>query len=129
LFYGQRNEAEGYRVWKNLAGFASVREYVDFPTAGNAGGLAFDRRLVALSVRRVQTVNKIVEELRIPKVMDFVNLTDAGTKLEMTGVSWQEGGTGDMYVSAVILCGYGVGNQGGGVGAATDYAGCIIRTY
>jgi hypothetical protein len=126
LFYGQRNGDRGYRAWKNLAGFASVREYTDFPAA--AAGLALDRRLAAVSVRSIETVNSIVEELGIPKAMDFVPLTDAESKLTLTGVLWQEQGTGDTYISPAILFGVGVGNQGAGAGAMTDYAGCVIYT-
>lgn len=128
LFFGERNEATGYRVWKNVGGFSTIREYTDFPASGYAGGLAFDKRLAAVSVRKIETVNKIVEELRIPKMMDFIQIADEGTNLELTGVLWQEQGTGDRYISAAILFGTGVGNQGLGAGAATDNAGCVILT-
>jgi hypothetical protein len=60
--------------------------------------------------------------------MEFIQQTDAGTGAEITGVLWQEQGTGDRYLSAAILFGLGVGNQTGAVGSVTDYAGCVVRT-
>ena len=49
------------------------------------------------------------------------------TGLELCGITWQEGGTGDTYVSAALLFGVSVGNGGGAAGAMTDYAGTLIK--
>ena len=65
----------------------------------------------------------IAEELGVPKVMEFYPLRDAESRLELTGVSWQEQGTADVYLSAAILFGVGCGNQGGAAGTMTDSAG------
>lgn len=127
LFYNQLNGDEGYRTWKNLCGFASVREYGDFPQGGAAAGLAFDRRLAAIAVRRIQYANAILDELKIPKVIKFEQMTDANG-FEMTTFSYQKFGTGDLIFGAAFLFGASVGNAGQGVGAQTDEAGCVIRT-
>jgi hypothetical protein len=58
--------------------------------------------------------------------MAFYPLKDEHTGLEMTGIAWQEVGTGDLYVSAAILFGLGLGNQNGTPGSKTDNAGLLI---
>ena len=87
-----------------------------------------DHRLAAVSVRRLEDMTETAEALGIRKVMEFYPLEDADSKLQLCGISWQEGGTGDVYLSAAILFGVGVGNQGGAAGSMTDYAGCVLRT-
>jgi hypothetical protein len=106
-----------------------VREYTDFPAGGpNVGGLDGDQRLAAVSVRKPQDMTETAESLGIRRVMEFYPLTDAENGPELRGISWQEGGTGNVYVSVATLFGTGVGNQGGPVGSMTDNAGCLIRT-
>ena len=58
--------------------------------------------------------------------MKFYQLRDEDSGLELTGISWQEGGTGDVYVTAAILFGTHVGNGNGAPGSQTDNAGCLI---
>lgn len=130
LFYGQKNGEQGFRIWKNLAGFQWVKEYPDIANAGNKLiGLMGDHRLAAVSVRKIQDTENIAEELGIPKVMEFYPIKDdEGSGLELTGVTWQEQGTGDTFLSVAILFGVGAGNQGGAAGSITDNAGCLIQT-
>jgi hypothetical protein len=90
--------------------------------------LACDNRLAVVSVRKVQDITALPKLLNIPRVMDFVPLKDEESGLELAGVSWQEAGTGDLFLGVTILFGVGVGNQGGAVGTMTDYAGGLIRT-
>lgn len=127
LFYGQRNPSEGIRVWRNLAGFNWIREYVDYP-ASQIGGVAGDRRACVFAVRKIEEASHVADDLGIPKVMEFYPIKDETTGLEMTGLGWQEAGTGDYYVSAAILFGLGIGNQGGTPGSLNDSAGVLLRT-
>jgi hypothetical protein len=128
LFYGQLNGAEGYRRWKNLAGNSWIREYPELPTLLGSGynGFFGDRRAITIACRRPDFSNA-ADELQVPRVMEFYPLEDSESGLYMTGVAWQEVGTGDVYVSAAILFGVSCGNQGGAPGAITDSAGLLIR--
>jgi hypothetical protein len=128
LFYGQKNGEQGIRVWRNIAGFQWVREYSDiFGGVNSIGGVVGDHRLAVVAVRKIQDMNDIVSQLGIPKVMEFYPLTDKESGLEVTGVAWQESGTGDMFISATLLFGTGVGNQGGAAGTMTDNAGLLLK--
>lgn len=127
LFYGSLNGNNGYRIWRNLAGFSWVQEYPDFPTANNIQGFAADKRSICVATRRPDFSN-VAEELGVPRVMDFYPIEDPETGLFMTGASWQEVGTGDVYVGAGILFGVGAGKQGGVAGTITDNAGLPIYT-
>jgi hypothetical protein len=126
LFFNQRNAGEGFRVWNNVGGFEFVREYPDFPI--NAAGLAGDKRLAVVSVRKIKNMATLARDLRVPVLMEFSNARDEASGLELTGITWQESGTGDTYFSVAILFGVGVGNQGGAAGTVTDNAGLLIKT-
>lgn len=106
-----------------------MRECTDFPAlAGNIGGLAGDHRLAVVSVRKINDMEDAAKSLGIRRTMKFYPLTDEESGLEPTGISWLQGGTGDVYASVAILFGTGVGNQGGAAGTTADNAGCVIRT-
>ncbi len=127
LFHGQRNGAEGYRVWKNVGGFSWIREYQDFPPGAiNAAGLAGDKRMAVVAIRALEGTSNVAEQLGVPKVMEFYPVQDDESKLSLTGVTWQEQGTGDTFLSVAILFGTGVGNQGGAPGSVTDNAGLVL---
>ena len=132
LFYGELNGNHGYRLWQNLAGFGWVREYPDLPTAGNMLAFAGDRRAICVASRRIDFSN-VADQLGVPKVMEFYPMEDTESGVFMTGVTWQEVGTGDVYLAAGLLFGVGAGNQAteGGAGTAgsiTDNAGLIIAS-
>lgn len=127
LFYNQLNGDNGYRVWKNLAGFQWVREYPDLFAGGNLVGFGGDSRAIAVATRRPDFSN-VAEELGVPKVMEFHQIQDEESGIFMTGASWQEAGTGDVYVSAGILFGIGAGAQGGAAHSITDDAGVRFIT-
>lgn len=128
LFWGQRNNSEGLRVFTDLGGFKTVREYPDlFPGVGAIGGIAGDHRLAVVAVRKLQDMNNIVEQLGIPKVMEWFPIRDESSGLELTGVAWQESGTSDLYLSIGLLWGCGTGSQGGAAGTMTDNAGLLLR--
>jgi hypothetical protein len=122
LFYGQLNGNEGYRRWKNIAGFENVIEYPDFPANNETcQGLFGDRRAITIANRRVDFSNA-AEQLGVPQVMQFYPISDPETGLQMTGVAWQEVGTGDVYVSAAVLYGATAGANGGAADSACDKA-------
>jgi hypothetical protein len=129
LFYGQKNDDKGYRTWRNLAGFSLVREYPDFfaQFAGNnLWGVSGDGRAIAVCSRQLEFSNA-AEELNVPTIMDFYPLVDSNNSgLPMTGVAWQEVGTGDVYVGCGVLFGASAGNQGTGAGNITDNAGLLL---
>lgn len=127
LFHGQKNGEQGYRRWSNVAGFAWIREEPEFPVGGgNIAGLAGDRRLVGVALRQIKTVANLADQLGIPKVMEFYAKSDPESAMPLTGVAWQEAGTGDAYLSVAALLGIHVGNGGGANGSMTDDAGCLI---
>jgi len=129
LFVGELNASEGYRLWKNLGGFAWVREYPDVINAGNeVGGIIGDHRFALVAVRKLQDIENAAKSLGIKAMMKFYPLRDEDTGLELCGISWQEGGTGDIYLSVAILYGVTCGNGGGAPGTRTDDAGLILRT-
>jgi hypothetical protein len=124
LFYDERCAAEGYRRWINLAGFSTLREYPDVILAGNkVQGIVGDSRLVGVAVRRLEDMTSTAKALGIPRVMEFTSTKDDESGLELCGISWQEGGTGDVYLAVALLFGVACGNQGTGAGAMTDNAG------
>lgn len=81
-----------------------------------------------LRCRAPADFSNVAGDLGIPKVMEFYPLKDEHSGLELLGVGWQEKGTGDVYVSAAILFGVGIGNQNGTPGSKTDNAELLIRT-
>jgi len=127
LFYGALNGGEGYRVWKNLAGFGTVREYPAFFAGNNLWGFAGESRAIAVASRQIDYSNAAAE-LNVPKVMEFYPLVEPQSGLNCTGVAWQEVGTGDVYVGCGVLFGVGAGNQGTGAGNITDNAGVPLYT-
>ena len=129
LYYGQLNGDQGYRTWKNLGGFAWIKEYPDVTKAGvNIGGIVGDHRLACVSVRKLEDMESTAKSLKIREVMRFYPLTDEESGLELCGISFQEAGTGDVYLTVAILFGVGVGNQGGAPGSVTDNAGLLLKT-
>lgn len=128
LFYAQLNGNQGYRVFRNIAGFEQVVEYPDLPANGeNLGAFFGDKRAIVLANRQVDFANASVE-LAVPQIMEFIPMTDPQTGLTMTGVGWQQPGTGDVVFSAAVLYGVGAGAQAGGANAKTDKAGYRITT-
>jgi hypothetical protein len=127
LFLGQKIEATGFRVWRNVGGFREIREYPDIVNAG-VSGLALDPRLVGLAIRKLRTQQDAADQLGVPRVMDFHSTRESQTGLELTAVDWQEGGTGDVFFSVAVLLGKRVGNGGGAPGSGTDNAGLLITT-
>lgn len=129
LIYGQLNGKQRYRRWTDLGGFRWIREYDDIRNSGtNITGLMGDDRLACVSVRKIRDMENAADQLGVPKVMEFYPLKDEESGLELTGISWQEAGTGDLYVTAAILFGTHVGNGGQPAGSVTDNAGCLIYT-
>ena len=127
LFYGALNGDNGYRLWKNMSGFGWVREYPDMFAGNNLQAFAGDARSIVVATRRPDFSN-VAAELGVPQIMEFYPIEDEESGLFMTGVAWQEVGTGDVYVSAAILFGVGAGSQGGVAGTITDNAGCLVLT-
>lgn len=129
-YYGgaqKEQEAEGLRRWADLAGFKRVWEYPDFPN-GSYGGLGFDQRLACLSVRAISDKKfNAAKMLGIQEIMAFDQVSD-DSGLSLTGVSWQQPGTGDVFVSIAILYGLFVGTNGGAALSGTDLAGLLIKT-
>ena len=123
LFYNMLNGDTAYRRYKNLAGFANVYEYPDFPSTANLQGYFGDRRGIIVAVRPIDFAQVTPEALGIPKIMSFTPMVDAETGLPFVAVGWQDPGTGDLYVSIGILFGVAGGNQGGAAAAITDRAG------
>ena len=127
LFYDQRSGSEGFREFNKIGGFNTIREYQDFPIA--ASGLALDKRLAAVSVRKIKDMESAAKSMGIAnRTMKFYPVKDEGSGLELTGVAWQEAGTGDVLLAVAILFGVHVGNGGGAAGSMTDYAGLVLRT-
>ncbi len=128
LFYGQLNGDQGYRKFTNLSGFESIWEYPSLPTnSQNLSAFFGDRRSIVIANRRIDFSNA-AEQLGVAQIMQFFPISDPDTGLEMTGVAWQQPGTGDVYVSAAVLYGIGAGAQGGAADSKTDPAGIRVKT-
>lgn len=127
LYYNDRQQDEGFRKWKSIGGFNWLREYTDLYAANNMIGFAGDHRSLSVVTRGIDFGNA-AKQLGIPEVMSFYPMTDPETGISMTGVGWQEAGTGDVYVGAGILFGVSAGCQGGAAGTITDNAGVRIVT-
>lgn len=125
LFYNMLNGGNGYRVWRDISGFSWVREYPDFPQGNNLLAVAADSRAICVATRKPDYSN-VADELGVPKVMEFHQIGDDESGIVMTGVSWQEYGTGDVYLAAGILFGVSAGNQGGNAGTITDNAAALV---
>ena len=128
LFYAMLNGDEGFRVFRNLSGFRTVREYPDLSLVGNNVSAVFaDPRFVAVATRKPDFSNAAAQ-LGCPEVMRFFPMSDPESGIQAVGVMWQEPGTGDVIVSVGILFGISVGNQGGANGSITDNAGVVVTT-
>lgn len=127
LFYGALNGDQGYRIWRNLAGFSWIREYPDMFAGNNLFGYGGDSRGIAVATRQIDFSNA-ADMLGVPKVMEFYPMSDEQSGVTLTGAAWQEVGTGDVFVSAGVLFGIGAGKQGGANGTITDNAGVRLIT-
>ena len=128
LFYAQLNGDRGYRVFRNIAGFEAVIEYPDLPTnSENLAGFFGDSRSIVIATRQIVFANA-ANQLKVPQIMEFIPMTDPETELTMTGVGWQQPGTGDVTFSPAVLFGIGAGAQGGTAGTVTDNAGLRLTT-
>lgn len=129
LFYGQLNGGSGYRKWTNLAGFENIWEYPDFPANGQSlSGFFGDRRAVVVAARLPNVGQADIVGLGIPQVARFDTITDSETGLTLLGISWQEQGTFDTYLTVTFLFGVSAGAQGGGADVKTDKAGYRVTT-
>jgi hypothetical protein len=127
LFYGALNGDRGYRLWQNLAGFKWIREYPDMFAGGNLWGYAGDSRGIVVANRRPDYAN-IADQLGVPKVMEFYPMSDEESGTQLTGVAWQQPGTGKVFVGCAILFGVSAGKQGGANATITDNAGVRLVT-
>jgi hypothetical protein len=128
LFYGALNGDEGYRVFKNMAGFTWVREYPDLSLVGNNVTAVFsDPRGFVVATRKPDFSN-VAEQLGCPEIMRFYPLSDPESGLNAIGVMWQEPGTGDVITTIAILWGISAGNQGGAAGTITDNATVLVTS-
>jgi hypothetical protein len=126
-YYGQLNGASGYRRWTNMAGFSNVFEYPDLPANAEAlNGFGGDKRAIVVANRQI-SISNAAEALGVPQVMQYTPMTDPDTGLQLTGVAWQEAGTGDVYVSVALLFGASAGAQGGLADSITDKAGYRVK--
>lgn len=128
LFYGALNGNEGFRMFRNIAGFTWAKEYPDLSLIGNNVSAFFaDPRAIVVATRKPDFSNAAAQ-LGCPEVMRFFPMSDPESGINATGVMWQEPGTGDVIVSVGILFGLGAGNQGGAAGTVTDNAGTVVTT-
>jgi hypothetical protein len=128
LFYGFLNGDEGFRIFRNLAGFRWVKEYPDFANVGgNISAVFADPRAFVVATRKMDFSNAAAQ-LGCPEVMRFFPMSDPESGINATGVMWQEPGTGDVIVSVGILMGVSAGNQGLAAGSVTDNAAVVITT-
>jgi hypothetical protein len=123
----QKNGGRGYRRYNNIGGFSWIREYPDFPANGiGLNAFAGEKRGFTVASRAINFSNA-AESLGITKTMDFYAIADQLSGIQMTGVAWQEQGTGDVFVSAGVLFGMSAGKQGGAAGTITDNGGLLVK--
>lgn len=127
LFYGILNGGESYRIFRNICGFKWLAEYPDLPTTGNLTAFFGDKRSLITATRQIKFSNA-AEQLNVNEIMQFYPIADPESKIQMTGVAWQQPGTGDVYVSSAVLFGNAGGSNGGATGAVTDNAGLRVTS-
>ena len=88
-------------------------------------GFGFEARAIALLSGVPEDFDVVLPGFTVNKVMNTEYITDPETGLTMAAITWQEAGTGDVYLVFTMVYGKGLGRQSGGaaVGALTDYAG------
>lgn len=88
-------------------------------------GFGFEARAIAILAGIPEDFDVAVPGFTVNKVMNVEYITDPESGLTMAAITWQEAGTGDVYLVFTMVYGKGLGRQSGGaaVGALTDYAG------
>lgn len=104
---------------------------VELTPTENITGFAFDRRAIAILAGYPDQADqdRLISQLGIQKVMNFIPVTDPISGLTMTAVTWQESGTGDLNFIPVMVWGKSLGRQAGSTAAGQlcDYAGHLLR--
>lgn len=88
-------------------------------------GFGFEARAIALLSGIPQDFETDIPGFTVNKVMNVEYITDPDTGLTMAAITWQEAGTGDVYLVFTMVYGKGLGRQSGSaaVGSLCDYAG------
>lgn len=128
-YYGQLNGDNGYRTFRNVAGFGTIWEYPDLLTAasGNLSGFFCDRRALQLATR-IPDVQSDSSGLNVPQIARFQVATHPESGLSLLGITWQVAGTFDIWHTATLLYGMNGGTAGGSADAKVDKAGYRVTT-
>lgn len=128
-YYGQRTGANAYGRLSNLVGFQDIYEYPDLPAnSENMSAVFADPRCFVLAAGLPSDAGTIAQRYGIPQVMAQEVISDPDSGMQFLLFKWQEAGTGDLYMSLVLLFGAVCGAQGGSAGDKTDYAGHRVVT-
>ena len=111
-----------HRTLNGIAGFTTIFEYKDLPTAGNLTGFFGTKDAILGAVRPV-TRKGNPELLGIPSVHRFSTVSDPYTRLSLTAIGFDDPGLADLYMSIAAIYGFKAGADGGSAGDLTDYNG------
>lgn len=128
-YVGQRVEGDPFGRLVNVAGFAQILEYPDFPTnSQNLTAFAFDERAIGIATRLPMDSTELARTLGLPVNYKAEMVQDAETGLAIAGFGWIDSNTHDIFITSSVMYGAVAGSQGGATGAKTDYAGHRVRT-
>lgn len=96
--------------------------------AENLSGFFFDPRSIVVASRLPNHSQQIAADLGIPAQGRFEIVEDPDTGLALLGISWQDPGTFDNYLTVTLLYGISAGKQAGSAGTICDYAGHRVVT-
>lgn len=128
-YHGQQVTDDPYASYKNIEGFAEIKEYPAFPANGqNLSAFFFDPRAVGIATRLPVDSSSLAAQLGIPSTVRMETIQDPETGLALAGFAWMDDNTHDIFVVTTVMFGVVAGAQGGTAGTKTDYAGHRVVT-
>lgn len=94
----------------------------------NITGIFLTAAAVAIRAGIPEQTAELAQILGIPQVMQMDRMRDPINGFALALMKWQQGGTGDLYVSPTAIWGSSVGRQSGAAGSLTDKAGYLLRS-
>lgn len=123
-YHGQQLEGNSLGELTNVAGFEKIYEY---PTlSANAEllqGIFLDPTGIVIGSRLPNHNQDYASALGIPRAGKFDVVQDPESGLAMLGISWEQPGTFDQFLTVTLIYGAAAGAQGGSAGDITDNAG------
>jgi len=128
-YHGQQIEGNSLGQLNNVSGFEAIYEYPTLAANGELlAGVFLDPRGIAIATRLPDHNIDYANDLGIPRAGKFEVVEDPDSGLALLGISWEQPGTFDQFLTVTVLHGAAAGAQGGSAGAITDKAGVRLTT-